>query len=171
MYFFPAVIANFFRKVILWNTCKRILVYEPNTAYKWNAWRHRYLPAVAITNYCFSFDMIKIIANFLAVTIIVLVDSQHIDICDNSNTWLSIFNCGGRVKMIYILYGNGFCGSFQCIEVVVRRCFVKKVFLKILQISQEQMSESFFNKVAGSPATLSKKRLWHSRFLVSLRNF
>ena len=51
-------------------------------------------------------------------------------------------------------------------EAVVRRCSVKKVFLKISQNSQElPVPESFFN------AILLKKRLWHRFFPVNYAKF
>ena len=51
-----------------------------------------------------------------------------------------------------------------------RRCSVKKVFLEILQNSQE--NSLFFNKVSGlRPATLLKKRLWHRCFPVNFALF
>ena len=59
-------------------------------------------------------------------------------------------------------------------EAVPKRCSVKKVFLKILQNSQENTCDrvSFFNKVAGlRPATLLKKRLWHRCFPVNFAKF
>ena len=50
-------------------------------------------------------------------------------------------------------------------EALVWRCSVKKVFLKILQISQDF-------KVAGlRPASLLKKRLWHKCFPVNFAIF
>ena len=52
--------------------------------------------------------------------------------------------------------------SFVEAEAVTRSCCVKKVFLKILQNSQLNTSR---------PATLLKKRLWQSCFLVSFVNF
>ena len=59
------------------------------------------------------------------------------------------------------------------LEVVIRRCSVKKVSLEILQNSQKNaVPESLFYKVAGlRPAPLLKKRLWHRCFLGILRNF
>ena len=54
-------------------------------------------------------------------------------------------------------------------EAVVRRCCIKKVFLKISQISQENTCAraSFSKKIAGlRPANLFKKRLWHCCFLM-----
>ena len=51
-------------------------------------------------------------------------------------------------------------------EAVVRRCSVKKVFLKISQNSQElPVPESFFN------ALFLKKRLWHRFFPVNYVKF
>ena len=38
--------------------------------------------------------------------------------------------------------------AVQCSEAVARRCSVKKVFLEILQISQENIC-AFFNEIAG----------------------
>ena len=56
-----------------------------------------------------------------------------------------------------------------------RSCSVKKVFLEILQNSQENTyaRDSFFNKVAGQarPATLLKKSLWHRCFPVNFARF
>ena len=52
--------------------------------------------------------------------------------------------------------------------------FCKKVFLKILQLSQENTlcQGLFLNKDAGlSPATLLKKRLWHRSFPVKFAKF
>ena len=50
--------------------------------------------------------------------------------------------------------------NVQMLEAVVWRCSVKKVFLEISQNSQKNTCASlFFNKVAGRPATLLKKRL------------
>ena len=52
-------------------------------------------------------------------------------------------------------------------EAIIQSCTVKKVFLEILQISQESTCArvSFFNKFASlRPATLLKKRLWHKCF-------
>ena len=60
-----------------------------------------------------------------------------------------------------------FRGSRRC-------CSIKKVFLKVLQNSQETpVSKSFFfNKAAGlSPATLLKKRLQHKCFSVNFAKF
>ena len=55
------------------------------------------------------------------------------------------------------------CLSNGFIETVAQRCSVKNVFLEISQNSQEKnlCQKLFFNKVAGRPATLLKKRLWH----------
>ena len=54
-------------------------------------------------------------------------------------------------------------------EAVLRRCPVKKVFLKILQNSQVNTCATvFLNKVADlRPATLLKKRLWRRFFPVN----
>ena len=52
--------------------------------------------------------------------------------------------------------------SFVEAEAVTRSCSVKKLFLKILQNSQLNTSR---------PATLLKKRLWQSCFLVNFVNF
>ena len=57
---------------------------------------------------------------------------------------------------------------------VVRRCSVKKIFLKTSQNSQENTCArvSFFNKVAAfRTATLLKKRLWHKCFPVNFAKF
>ena len=55
----------------------------------------------------------------------------------------------------------------------VGKCFVKKVFLKTLQNSQEKLCWSlFFNKVAGlRPESLLKKRLQYRCFPLNLVKF
>ena len=52
-------------------------------------------------------------------------------------------------------------------EAVVQRCYVKNIFLKISQNSQEKTCAkvSFVIKLQTAPATLLKKRLWHRCFL------
>ena len=57
-------------------------------------------------------------------------------------------------------------------EAVAQRCSVKKMFLKILQHSQESTCAIFFNKVAGKInnkdsrklTTLLKKRIFKKNF-------
>ena len=59
-------------------------------------------------------------------------------------------------------------------KAVVRRCSVKQVFLEIFQKSQENICSwvSFLIKLQGlRPATLLKKRLWHSCFPVNFAKF
>ena len=58
-------------------------------------------------------------------------------------------------------------------EAVAKSCSVKKVFLEILQTSQENTcARVFFNKVAGlGPVTLLKKRLWHRCIPVNMVKF
>ena len=59
-------------------------------------------------------------------------------------------------------------------EAVVQRCSLEKVFLEISQDSQDNTCArvSFFAKVAGlRPATLLKKRPWHSCFPVNFAKF
>ena len=58
-------------------------------------------------------------------------------------------------------------------DAATRGVLYKKVFLKILQNSQENTCTSlFFHKVAGlRPTTLSKKRLWHGCFTVNFVKF
>ena len=60
-------------------------------------------------------------------------------------------------------------------EAVVRRCSLKKVFLKTSQNSQGGKllcQRLFLNKVSGlRPATLLKKRLWHRCFPVNFAKF
>ena len=60
-----------------------------------------------------------------------------------------------------------------CTESVVRRCSVKKAFLKISQHLQENTcARVSFNKVAGvMPLTLLKKRLCHRCFPVKFAKF
>ena len=57
-------------------------------------------------------------------------------------------------------------------EAVVQRCSIKKVFLEILQNSQENTCArvSFLIKLQG-PAALLKKRLWHRCFPVNFAKF
>ena len=59
-----------------------------------------------------------------------------------------------------------------CSEAVVRRCSVKKVFLQILQNSQENTCAraSFLIKLLA-PATLLRKKLWHRCFPVNSAKF
>ena len=68
-------------------------------------------------------------------------------------------------------YLNHFSPMFHfCIQAVVQRCSVKKVFLEISQnfTGKHLCQNIFFNEVAGlRPATLLKKRLWHRRFPVN----
>ena len=55
---------------------------------------------------------------------------------------------------------------------VAQRCSVKKVVLEIPQNSQKNTCARASNKVAGlRPATLLKKRLWHSCFPVNFAKF
>ena len=56
-----------------------------------------------------------------------------------------------------------------CREAVVQRCSVKKVLLEIFaKFTGKHLSQIFFHKFAGlGPATLLKKRLWHSCFAVN----
>ena len=51
------------------------------------------------------------------------------------------------------------------------RCPVKKMFLKILQYSQENTSARVSSFVGIRPATLLKKRLWYRRFPVNFAKF
>ena len=65
---------------------------------------------------------------------------------------MSVLKIGTAQLLLYIYEINCKC---QLLEAVVRRCSVKKVFLKILQNSQENTSASlFFNEVAGLSLTL-----------------
>ena len=56
---------------------------------------------------------------------------------------------------------------------VTRRCSVKKLFLKISQISQEITCArvSFLMKLPSWPATSLKKRLWHRCFPLNFEKF
>ena len=48
----------------------------------------------------------------------------------------------------------------------------KSVLRKFAKFTGERLCQSlFFNKVAGRPATLLKKRLWHSCFIVNFAKF
>ena len=61
----------------------------------------------------------------------------------------------------------------KCKEAVSRRCSIKKVFLEILQNSQENtcVRVSFLIKLQAWPATLLKKKLWHKCFPVNYVKF
>ena len=64
--------------------------------------------------------------------------------------------------------------SILLTEAVVRRCSVKKGFLRnFTKFTGKQLGQSLiFNKVAGlRPATLLKKRLWYRCFLVNFVKF
>ena len=61
--------------------------------------------------------------------------------------------------------------DWKMLEAIVRRCSIKKVFLKMSPNSQENQNR-FFNKVAGlRSATLLKKRLWSKCFPVNFVKF
>ena len=63
---------------------------------------------------------------------------------------------------------------FSYAEAIVRRCSVKKVFLKkFKKFKEEHLCQSLFlNKVADlRPVTLLKKRLWHRYFSVNFAKF
>ena len=63
--------------------------------------------------------------------------------------------------------------SHSSLEVVIRKCSVKKVFLETSQNSQKNNCAivSFFNKVASGFATLLKTSLWHRCFPLNLVKF
>ena len=67
------------------------------------------------------------------------------------------FSCDGCAILENSIYYVGFLVQ----EAVAQICFVKKMFLEILENSQENTcARVFFNKVAGPrPAILLKKRL------------
>ena len=74
----------------------------------------------------------------------------------------------------YIDFYNSLQYTFSIfIEAVVQRCSVKKVFLEISQNSQENNCArvSFLIKLQARPATLLKKKLWHSCFPVNFVKF
>ena len=64
-------------------------------------------------------------------------------------------------SILYVLYS-----THSFLEAVIQGCFVKKVFLEILQKSQENNCArvSFFNEAAGL-------RLWHRCFPVNFAEF
>ena len=66
-----------------------------------------------------------------------------------------------------------FFHSGKSLEAVVQRCYVKKVFLEILQNSEENTcARASFLIVSGlRPSTLLKKRLWHKYFPVTFAKF
>ena len=51
------------------------------------------------------------------------------------------------------------------------RCFIKKLCLKILHYSRENIWQNLFFKVAFHLTTLSRKRLWYKHFLVNFSRF
>ena len=67
---------------------------------------------------------------------------------------------------------NDFLVTFNKTKAVVRRCFVKKLFLEISQNLQGNTCAgvSFLIKLQAF-ATLLKKRLWHRRFPVNFVKF
>ena len=86
----------------------------------------------------------------------------------------------GILSEMYKLYSSKkstFCFSFTCdlfhTEAVARGCSVKKVFLEILQNSQESTCARvpFLIKLQARPATLLKKRFWHRCFPVNFAKF
>ena len=82
---------------------------------------------------------------------------------------------GQYTKCIYIIWSvhkNQSTTLFT--EAVSRRCSLKKLFLKILQNSQENATAgvSFFSKVSGlRPTTLLEKRIRHKCFPVNFAKF
>ena len=74
-----------------------------------------------------------------------------------------------RIKKHNQLYFGTLVLTSYCSEAVVQRCSVKKVFLEILQNSQENTCarDSFLIKLQARPATLLKKSLWHRCFPVN----
>ena len=80
------------------------------------------------------------------------------------------------VLNLFLLFKRKFCSTSlaKYTEAVVQRYSVKKVFLEILQNSNESTCArvSFFNEAAGQrPPTLFKKRLWHRCFPVNFTKF
>ena len=75
---------------------------------------------------------------------------------------------GGRHKIVWIEPPDRLIW-----EAVVKSCSVKKVFLKILQNSQENTCArvSFLKNLQTAPAALLKNRLWHMCFPVSFAKF
>ena len=57
------------------------------------------------------------------------------------------------------------------LEAVVRRWSVKKAFLEISQISQENTCARASFLIKLQPATLLRKRLWHRCFPVNFEKF
>ena len=72
-----------------------------------------------------------------------------------------------------VLYWRGSKNKCFSVKFLFQRCSVKKVLLKILQNSQENVcARDFFNTVAGlRPATLLKERPWHCCFPVNFAKF
>ena len=88
------------------------------------------------------------------------------------DTLNSLCSCGIEAEttaqyfLISHLY-NSIRATFT-VEAVAQRCSVKKVFLKILQNSQENTCARVSFRVAGlMPGTLLKKRLWQRFFSVN----
>ena len=71
--------------------------------------------------------------------------------------------CLVQKMVVFIIF---FSGGHQ-------RCSIRKIFLKISQYSQENTCARvfFLRKLQAWPATLLKKRLWHTCFHVNFAKF
>ena len=88
--------------------------------------------------------------------------------------WLQFHQWRDFLSIMVVLSMNFFCG--YCIVRSFRRSHrsycIKKVFLKISQISLEKILESFSIKVASlQGGNFVKKRVQHISFLVKFENF
>ena len=74
---------------------------------------------------------------------------------------------------LYLLLKILFVYQHSNPEAATQRCPIKKVFLEILENSQENtcVRVSFLIKLQTVPATLLKRRLWHRCFAVNFAKF
>ena len=132
--------------------------------------QHHLLSVVFILSFLF-FIWIRPLALFFLFVITMQLDNAHINIPGRFSGHLS----GFLVLFYYFFAANNWVYTS---EIAIdrsnhRRCSLKKVFLKILQISQENTCArvSFLKGSRPRPAILLKKRLWHSCFPVKFAKF
>ena len=95
------------------------------------------------------------------------------------NRYIVVASCFEKVRIFQVISSKRLMTMFEdraivFLEALVRRCSVKKVFLEISQNLQENTwcQSLFFNTAAGlRPATLLKRRLWHSCFPMNFEKF
>ena len=89
-----------------------------------------------------------------------------------------LINCQNHCLRFSTLEFSRFLGNIkqkkqEMSEAVVRRCSVKKGVLRNFEkfTGKHPCQSLFFNKVAGLPPTLLKKRLWYGCFPVNFAKF